>query len=191
MNTGTFHEKSEATHEILSNRQNIRRYIKTNDLQLDQIERLIKRMSAVRDEMREEVEAEEKARQEKMKRVEDAKRVLKENGLSIEDIVQTERGNGLPRKSRGRRSDAGKAKNNPLGLYEYEDKNGKKQQIELRRVGRPPEDFSAYLQKTGKKRKDCLIKELDQDTSKAEAPKAEDKKEAKSASKKPETAKSA
>lgn len=197
MISATFHEKAEATHEILSNRQNIRRYLKTNDIHLDQLTRLINRMSAVREELVEEAEALEAERKEKAKKVEEAKRLLKENGISIEDIVQTERGNGIPRKARGRRSDAGKPKSNPLGLYEYEDKDGKKQQIELRRVGRPPEDFSAYLQKTGKQRKDCLVKQLEPDNpatgnaeakEAAKAPEADKKQEA---SKKPETAKSA
>lgn len=197
MNTGTFFEKAEAAQEILSNRQNIRRYIKSHDIQIDQVTRLINRMSAVRDEMVEEAEAIEQERKEKMKKVEEAKKLLKENGLSISDIVETERGNGLPRKARGRRSDAGRPKSNPLGLYEYEDKDGKKQQIELRRVGRPPEDFSAYLQKTGKKRKDCLIKQLEPDTPEGESnqAKASDKKPEAAAQKKPEkkpeTAKSA
>lgn len=161
MSTETFHEKSEAANEIISNRQNIRRFLKTNDMNLDQISRIIDRFQAVKDDMLAEVEAAEREYKEKMKKVEEAKKVLKENGLSIEDIVSSERGNGLPRKQRGRRSDVGQPKNNPLALYEYEDKDGKKQKIELRRVGRPPEAFSEYLRRSGKKRKDCLVKELE------------------------------
>lgn len=185
MSTETFHEKSEATLEIVSNRQNIRRFLKTNEMHLDQLTRIINRFQAVKDDMLAEAEAIERERKEKMKKVEEAKKVLKENGLSIEDIVSTERGNGLPRKSRGRRSDVGKPKNNPLGLYEYEDKDGKKQRIELRRVGRPPEAFSEYLQKTGKKRKDCLVKELESEQATAE------NKPSKQPQKQPEAAKTA
>ena len=161
MNTGTFHEKAEATHEVLSNRQNIRRYLKTNEIHLDQFTRLIDRMNAVRDDMLHELEIVEAAHNDKMLRVEEAKKLLKENGLSIEDIVSTERGNGLPRKAKGLRSDAGKPKSNPLAIYEFEDRSGNTKQIELGRIGRPPEEFSEYLQKTGKKRKDCLIRELE------------------------------
>lgn len=187
MSTETFHEKAEAASEILSNRQNIRRFLKNNEIHLDQFTRIIDRMSAVKDELVQEAEAIEAERKEKLKKVEEAKKLLKENGLSIEDIVETERGNGLPRQRRGRRSDAGKPKNNPLGLYEYQDKDGKKKQIKLRRVGRPPEDFSEYLQKTGKKRKDCLVKELEGD----DTPKAEDKQAKPAPQKKPEAAKTA
>lgn len=164
MSVGTFHEQSVATQAILSNRQNIRRFLKSVDVDYEQLSRIINRLSAVRDEIEEEIKKEEEEHKEKLKKIEETKKILQENGLSLEDLVQTERGNGAPRKSKsGRtRSDAGKPKHNPVGIYAYEDENGQRKEIQMPRVGRAPAEFSEYLKKTGKKRKECLVKELDE-----------------------------
>lgn len=162
MNVNTFHEQSEAAKNILSNRQNIRRFLKNNDMHVDQLTKIIDRLDAVRNEYLEEEKKQEELRKEKLEKLEEAKKVLRENGLSVNDLVQTEMGNGLPRKSGKRRSDAGKAKHNPMGIYAYEDEKGNKKEIQMPRVGRAPTEFTEYLHRTGKKRKDCLVREIDE-----------------------------
>lgn len=179
MSTNTFHEQSEAAKDILSNRQNIRRFLKSNEIEMDQFNRMISRLESVRDEMMEEVEKEAEFRKEKLKKVEEAKKILQENGLSIEDLIQTERGNGLPRKQGKRRSDAGRPKHNPIGVYAYEDEQGKRQEMQMPRVGRAPAEFTEYLRKTGKKRKECLIKEFDENGNEMPVVKSDSKKDKK------------
>lgn len=166
MQSATFHEKAEAAQEILSNKMNIRRFLKHFDIQVDELGRFIKRLDSIRGEIEEEAKKEEEERKEKLLRAEEAKSILREKGLTLEELLQIEQGNGVPRKRRGgQRADAGKKKYNPKGIYEYEDENGNKKEITMPRVGRAPAEFSDYLKRSGKKRKDCLVKELDEQSS--------------------------
>ena len=165
MNAATFYEKAQAADEILSNKMNIRRFLKQFDINLDELKRYIRRLDGLREEIEQEVIKEEEERKEKLRRAEEAKDLLAEKGLTLEDLLQIEQGNGLPRKhgrKRGQRADAGRRKHNPKGIYRYQDEEGNEKEITMPRVGRAPAEFSEYLRKTGKKRKECLIKELDE-----------------------------
>lgn len=154
----TTHEQFEHALETIKNKGTVRRFVKSMDLRTDDIERIMERFSAIKDEMAKEEEARIQAEKEKEEKLEKIRQEMRDAGLNPEDLVHGPAVRAAKR-ARGPSPLAGRKRENPKYVFEYEDENGNKKQLEAGLIGRVPADFSDYLKKTGKSRKDCIVKD--------------------------------
>lgn len=152
----TFHEQCEDAMDIIKNKGTIRRFVKSMDLRTDDIERISNRFLAIKDEIAKEEEALLQAEKEKEEKIAKISQEMKELGLNPEDLAYSPAVRAAKR-ARGPSPLAGKKRENPKYVFEYEDENGTKKQLKAGLIGRVPSDFSDYLKKTGKARKDCIV----------------------------------
>ena len=128
----------------LSSKTRIRSLFK--DTGLDEMERIIKRLNEVLEEKSKEKHVEEQKRKEKLQSVEEIKKVMEEKGLSLSDLNLLQEG-----------GKEGKRKRNvSKHHFEYETASGDTVRWYGSTTGRLPKDFQDYLERTGKKRIDCI-----------------------------------
>ncbi|WP_062268545.1 hypothetical protein [Endozoicomonas arenosclerae] len=119
------------------------------DMHVEDIQNVIKRVEAIHEEkLREHNELKE---QEGLKReaVESILGQLQEKGLTLEDLQAT----ATVEKVR-------KGKPRQRYQFQYEKEDGTVVDWEGATTGRIPAEFTEYLTRTGKERKDCIIAEL-------------------------------
>lgn len=152
----TFTEQCDNAMEILKNKGSVRRFMKAMDLRTDDLERMANRIISIKDELAEEENARIQKEKEKEEKLKKFREEMKAQGLDPEDLLH---GPAVRAAKRGRGPSplAGKKRENPKYVFEYEDANGKKQKLTAGLIGRVPADFSEYLKKTKKNRKDCIV----------------------------------
>lgn len=154
----TFHEQSESAMDILKNKATIRRFVKSMDLKTDDLERIAQRILDIQEEISAEEEARLEAEKEKEEKLKKIREEMKAAGLDPEDLIHSPSVRAAKR-GRGPSPLAGKKRENPKYIFEYEDANGEKKQLKAGIIGRVPADFSEYLKRTQKTRKDCIVEE--------------------------------
>ena len=132
---------------VLKSKVQIRKLFQ--DMHAEDMQRVISRIEAIYEEkMSAQVEAEEEQAR-KREAVEAVLKQMQELGLSAGDIApgSTE---GAPRKGKPRQR----------FVFTYENADGESVNWEGATTGRIPGEFSDYLNRTGKERKDCIVSEL-------------------------------
>ncbi|MGI9280820.1 MAG: hypothetical protein ACR2PX_14520 [Endozoicomonas sp.] len=135
----------EEIHHRLSSKTRIRSLFK--DVHVEDLERIISRMQDV---MQEKVEARNKVdeeRQAKMESIEAVKQIMAERGISMGDLDDLEV--AAPKRRR----------NVQKFTFEFQTESGDTVQWDGSTTGRLPRDFQAYLDRTGKKRLDCVVED--------------------------------
>ncbi|WP_257255491.1 MULTISPECIES: H-NS histone family protein [unclassified Endozoicomonas] len=135
----------EEIHHRLSSKARIRSLFK--DVHVEDLERIISRMQDV---LQEKVEARNKIdeeRQAKLKSIEAVKQIMAERGISMDDLDHLEV--AAPKRRR----------NVQRFTFEYRTEAGDTVQWDGSTTGRLPRDFQSYLDRTGKKRLDCVVEE--------------------------------
>lgn len=117
------------------------------DVHFEDMERIIDRMNSLLDEKRAAYEEDQAKSKEKEESIEQIRKILEEKGLSLADLGAAEE--TAPKKRR----------NVSKYTFEYVTKAGDTVQWYGSTTGRLPKDFQAYLDETGKKRLDCVIKQ--------------------------------
>ena len=126
----------------LSSKTRIRSLFK--DVHAEDLERIISRMNDVLAEKLEARDKEDEKRQAKMESIEAIKQIMNDRGVSLDDLGALEL--EAPKKRR----------NIQKYTFEYQTEAGDTIQWEGATTGRLPRDFQAYLDRTGKKRLDCV-----------------------------------
>ncbi|MCW7555505.1 H-NS histone family protein [Endozoicomonas gorgoniicola] len=126
----------------LSSKTRIRSLFK--DVHAEDLERIISRMNDVLAEKLEARDKEDEKRQAKMESIEAIKQIMNDRGVSLDDLGALEV--ELPKKRR----------NIQKYTFEYQTEAGDTIQWQGATTGRLPRDFQAYLDRTGKKRLDCV-----------------------------------
>ena len=120
------------------------------DVHLEDMESMISRMNEVLEEKYQHRKKEELRRQEKQNSIEEIKKVMANHGLTLEDFGDnTEKATVPVRKKR----------NIKKFTFEYVDLAGDTVQWHGSTTGRLPKDFQVFLEKTGKKRTDCVVEQ--------------------------------
>lgn len=126
----------------LSSKTRIRSLFK--DVHVEDLERIISRMNDVLDEKLQVRDKEEEKRQAKLESIEAIKQIMNDRGVSLDDLGSLEQ--EAPKKRR----------NIQKYTFEYQTEAGDTVQWKGATTGRLPRDFQAYLDRTGKKRLDCV-----------------------------------
>ena len=129
----------------LSSKTRIRSLFK--DVHVDDLERIIKRMNEVLGEKVEARSKDEEKRKAKLDNIEAIKQIMAEKGVSMDDLDALEL--AAPKRKR----------NVQKFTFEYETEAGDKVQWDGSTTGRLPRDFQAYLERSGKKRLDCVVED--------------------------------
>ncbi|WP_252177558.1 H-NS family nucleoid-associated regulatory protein [Endozoicomonas sp. 4G] len=135
----------EEIHHRLSSKTRIRSLFK--DVHVEDLERIISRMQNV---LEEKVEARNKIdeeRQAKLESIEAVKQIMAERGISMEDLDYLDI--TTPKRRR----------NVQRFTFEYQTEAGDTVHWDGSTTGRLPSDFQDYLNRTGKKRLECVVNE--------------------------------
>ncbi|MRI33266.1 hypothetical protein EOPP23_09755 [Endozoicomonas sp. OPT23] len=127
----------------LGSKTRIRSLLK--DVGIDEMERIVKRMNEVCEEKQQEKQAAEEKRKEKQQNIDEIKKVIESKGLSLADLGLQDKGIEGKRK-----------RNVSKHNFEYQTASGDTVRWYGSTTGRLPKDFQDYLNKTGKKRIDCI-----------------------------------
>ena len=133
---------------VLKSKVQVRKLLQ--DMHAEDIQRIISRLEAIHEEkMAAQIEIEEeKAR--KKEALDSVREKMKELGLSMSDIKELEEKVPGARKGTVRQR----------YIFSYEKADGSSVNWEGATTGRIPADFSDYLERTGKDRKECIVSEL-------------------------------
>ncbi|MGB0361160.1 MAG: hypothetical protein ACPGEF_07120 [Endozoicomonas sp.] len=123
------------------------------DVHAEELERVISRLNDVLTEKQQARAKEEEKRQKKQKSIEVIKQVMADHGVTINDLSlgALDLGEATPKRRR----------NIQKYTFEYETDAGDRVKWEGATTGRLPSDFQAYLERTGKKRLDCALAEIE------------------------------
>ncbi|WP_263081247.1 H-NS histone family protein [Endozoicomonas sp. Mp262] len=132
----------------LSSKTRIRQLFK--DAHVSDLERVISRMRSVLEEKQNAREKEEEKRQVKLESIEAIKQIMADRGVSMGDL-------GL-----GEETTSKRRRNIQKYTFQYETETGDQAQWEGATTGRLPREFQSYLERTGKKRMDCVIEAQDE-----------------------------
>ncbi|MGI9273239.1 MAG: H-NS histone family protein [Endozoicomonas sp.] len=117
------------------------------DIHADDMERVIARLNEVLEEKNQEKEAEDRKRKEKLSSIEEIKKAMEAKGLSMSDLsLLEEAGKESKRKRNVTKHD-----------FEYQTHSGDTVRWYGSTTGRLPKAFQDYLDRTGKKRTDCIV----------------------------------
>lgn len=117
------------------------------DVHIEDVERIISRMKSILAEKKEALAADEAKRQARQENINEVRRLLAERGLSLDDLGAVEE--TTPRKRR----------NVQRLTFQYETNSGDTVTWHGSTTGRLPKDFQTYLDRTGKKRLDCVVED--------------------------------
>ena len=120
------------------------------DMHVEDIQRVISRIESIYEEK---LDAQKEVEQEQQRKREAIEAVLKEmqdKGLDIGDLAVVGKGTESNRKGKTRQR----------YQFEYQTEDGTTVTWEGATTGRIPAEFTAYLKRTGKERKDCIVTEL-------------------------------
>ena len=132
---------------ILSNKAKIRKLVA--GLHSEDLRRIIDRIEAVHQELLETEQAKEAELEQKKAAIAEMKEKLKELGLSVDDlgVVASE---AKPKQKR-------QYKQREKFTFQYETESGEQRQWTGAQVGRKPDDFTAFLERTGKTAEECIV----------------------------------
>lgn len=133
--------------DVLKSKVQVRKLFQ--DMHVEDLQRVINRIESIYEEKmlnQKEVE-EEQAR--KKEAVQSIVQQMKDQGLSLEDL-EVVAGTTSTRKHKPRQR----------FVFNYETPDGQSVNWEGATTGRIPAEFSEYLSRTGKDRKDCIVSEL-------------------------------
>lgn len=131
----------------LSSKTRIRSLFK--DVHVEDLERIISRMQDVCEEKQQAREKDEAKRKAKQESIEAIKQIMADRGVSMDDLGLE--GEEAPKRRR----------NVQKYNFEYQTEAGDTVQWQGATTGRLPRDFQAYLERTGKKRLDCALEEIE------------------------------
>ncbi|WP_448215180.1 H-NS family histone-like protein [Endozoicomonas sp. 2B-B] len=117
------------------------------DMGMDEMERIINRLNEVLEEKNQEKEAADIKRKQKLQSVEEIKKVMEAKGLSMSDL------NLLQEVGKEGKRKRNVSKHN----FEFQTNSGDTVRWFGSTTGRLPKDFQDYLDRTGKKRIECVI----------------------------------
>ena len=120
------------------------------NVHIEDMENALSRVQAVLEEKTEEARQQAAALQEKQEQLQGIVQMMKEHGISLEDLNDALAGKSVTRKPRKRR-DVQRM------TFRYETNGGNQVIWQGSNAGRIPADFAAYLERTGKKRLDCVV----------------------------------
>ncbi|OED40284.1 hypothetical protein ACH42_17400 [Endozoicomonas sp. (ex Bugula neritina AB1)] len=132
----------------LSSKTRIRSLFK--DIHVEDLERIISRMKDVCEEKQEAREKDEAKRKAKLESIDAIKQIMADRGVSIDDLGGADF-EDTPKRRR----------NVQKYNFEYQTETGDTIQWQGATTGRLPRDFQAYLERTGKKRLDCALEEIE------------------------------
>lgn len=115
---------------------------------VEDVEKTLARVQAVLEEKKEEIAQQAEALQAKQEHLQTIALLMKEHDISLEDLSEITA--GKPKKTRKRR-DVQRMN------FRYKTEDGHEVIWEGSNAGRVPTDFAAYLERTGKKRLDCVV----------------------------------
>ncbi|MGI9273880.1 MAG: hypothetical protein ACR2PT_03350 [Endozoicomonas sp.] len=132
---------------IMKSKVQLRKLFK--DMHIEDVKRIISRIEIIHEEkLLTQMEAEEEQNR-KRDALEAVLKEMQEKGLSIDDFQ------GMAKSDSER-----KGKPRQRFQFQYEKEDGTVVNWEGATTGRIPAEFSAYLKRTGKERKDCIVAEL-------------------------------
>lgn len=132
-------------HHRLSSKSRIRSLFK--DASVHELERVLARLNEVYQEKLKVREKEEKKRQKKIDSIKAIQKEMASLGLTLADF------NGTDDSSK----DGRRRRNVSKHTFEYQTLSGDSVKWYGSTTGRLPKDFQDYLEKTGKKRVDCIL----------------------------------
>lgn len=139
----------------LSSKTRIRQLFK--DVHAEDLERIISRLNDVLVEKQEARAKDEEKRKKKQESIEAIKQIMADRGVSMNDLgvgSNPELDEVAPKRQR--------RKNIQKYTFEYETESGERKKWEGATTGRLPRDFQAYLERTGKKRLDCALEQIEE-----------------------------
>ena len=136
----------------LSSKTRIRQLFK--DVHTEDLERIISRLNDALAEKQEARAKDEEKRKKKQESIEVIKQIMADRGVSMTDlgIGNLDLDEAAPKRRR----------NIQKYTFEYENESGELVKWDGATTGRLPSDFQAYLQRTGKKRLDCALGEIEE-----------------------------
>ena len=136
----------------LSSKTRIRQLFK--DVHTEDLERIISRLNGALAEKQEARAKDEEKRKKKQESIEVIKQIMADRGVSMTDlgIGNLDLDEAAPKRRR----------NIQKYTFEYENESGELVKWDGATTGRLPSDFQAYLQRTGKKRLDCALGEIEE-----------------------------
>ena len=133
---------------VLKSKVQIRKLFQ--DMHAEDMQRVISRIETIYDEkLMAQIEAEEELAR-KRDAVESVLKQMQELGLSTDDISGANGGEPVRRTAKPRQR----------FVFSYENAQGEAVNWEGATTGRIPAEFSDYLARTGKERKECIVSEL-------------------------------
>ena len=130
---------------VLKSKTKLRTLFK--NVHIEDVENVLSRVQAVLEEKKDEVEQQVAALQEKQEQLQTIIQLMKDHSISLEDLNDALAGKSTTRKRR----DVQRM------TFRYETDAGNEIIWEGSNAGRIPADFAAYLERTGKKRLDCVV----------------------------------
>ncbi|GFS26635.1 DNA-binding protein H-NS [Elysia marginata] len=130
---------------VLKSKTKLRTLFKS--VHIEDVENVLSRVQAVLEEKKEEVEQQAAALQEKQEQLQTIIQLMKDHNISLEELNDSLAGKSTTRKRR----DVQRM------TFRYETNEGNEIIWEGSNAGRIPADFAAYLERTGKKRLDCVV----------------------------------
>ncbi|WP_067517365.1 H-NS family histone-like protein [Endozoicomonas ascidiicola] len=124
------------------------------DVHAEDLERVISRLNDVLTEKQEVRIKEEEKRQKKQESVEAIKQIMADRGVSMNDL-------GLGDLDLSDDAPKRRKRNIQKYTFEYQTEAGESVKWDGATTGRLPSDFQAYLERTGKKRLDCALVEIE------------------------------
>lgn len=129
---------------ILKSKTKLRTLFK--NIHVEDVKNVLSRVQSVLEEKKEDVEQQAVSLQEKQEQLKSVIQLMKEHNISLEDL-----NNSLAGKSTRKRRDVQRM------TFRYETNDGNEIIWEGSNAGRIPSDFATYLERTGKKRLDCVV----------------------------------
>lgn len=130
---------------VLKSKTKLRTLFKS--VHIEDVENVLSRVQAVLEEKKEEVEQQAAALQEKQEQLQTIIQLMKDHNISLEELNDSLAGKSTTRKRR----DVQRM------TFRYETNEGNEIIWEGSNAGRIPADFAAYLERTGKKRLNCVV----------------------------------
>ncbi|WP_330924996.1 H-NS family nucleoid-associated regulatory protein [Candidatus Sororendozoicomonas aggregata] len=119
-----------------------------NDVHIEDMEKIIRRMQKIVEEKKQARVIDQKERKARQSMIRNIQNTLKENGLSLDDLNE-------------RHVESDKRASRKMHTYEYITLSGDSVFWYGSAAGRLPKPFQQYLNRTGKKRVDCIVSEND------------------------------
>lgn len=122
------------------------------DVHAEDLERMIARLQDVLNEKQEARAKDEEKRKQKLENIEAIRQFMVDRGVSINDLGLStlEQDEVAPKRRR----------NVQKYMFEYQNESGELLKWEGATTGRLPRDFQTYLERTGKKRLECVLEAI-------------------------------